>query len=237
VLALTDRSRPRVCFLPTASGDADGYVQGFYRAFPTGRAEATHLALFRRAVADLRAFVLQQDVVYVGGGNTASMLAVWRVHGLDAVLREAWAHGVVLCGISAGGMCWFEESLTDSFGPGLRPLRDGLGLLSGSFCPHFDVELGRRAAYHAAVSSGLRGGYAADDGVALHYVGSHLREILSSRPAARAYRVDAAGPTVAEVELRPRYLGALGPAEPGTAPCPSAAGSEAHPAAPSRCKA
>ena len=217
-LSLTGRSRPRICFLPTASGDSKGYVEAFYRAFPATRAEATHLPLFRRAVADLGAFVQQQDLIYVGGGNTANMLAVWRVHGLDAILREAWSRGVVLCGISAGGMCWFEEGLTDSFGLDVKPLRDGFGLLSGSFCPHYDSEAGRRAAYRAAIASGLRDGYAADDGVALHYVDGQVREVVSSRPAARAYRVARAESGVVEVELRPRYLGALSSAEAGTAP-------------------
>jgi peptidase E len=146
------------------------------------------------------------------------MLAVWRAHGLDAILREAWSRGVVLCGISAGGMCWFEAGLTDSFGLDVQPLRDGLGLLSGSFCPHYDSEAGRRTAYQAAIASGLHDGYAADDGVALHYVDGQLREIVSSRPAARAYRVGRAESGVVEVELRPRYLGALNSAEPGTAP-------------------
>jgi len=136
------------------------------------------------------------------------MLAVWRVHGLDTILREAWERGVVLCGISAGGMCWFEESLTDSFGLALRPLRDGLGLLPGSFCPHYDVEPGRRAAYHAAIAAGLADGHAADDGVALHYVDGQLREIVSSRPSARAYRVSRQDSRPSEVELHPRYLGA-----------------------------
>jgi dipeptidase E len=211
VLALTGRSCPRVCFLPTASGDAAGYVQAFYRAFPATRAEATHVALVRRTVVDLRAFVLEQDVVYVGGGNTANMLAIWRVHGLDAVLREAWERGVVLCGISAGGICWFEAGLTDSFGPDLQPLPDGLGILPGSFCPHYDGEVGRRPAYQAAVAAGLPDGYAADDGAALHYVDRDLREIVSSRSDARVYRVSAIGAFVAEVALRPRYLSALKP--------------------------
>lgn len=105
ILRLTGKECPRVCFVPTASGDTEGYVQKFYDAFPPGRAEASHLALFRRTVPDLRAFALAQDVIYVGGGNTVSLLAVWRAHGLDAALRDAWKAGVVLCGISAGALC------------------------------------------------------------------------------------------------------------------------------------
>jgi peptidase E len=207
ILGLTGRVRPRVCFLPTASGDSKGYVDAFYAAFPAERAEATHLPLFRREVPDLASFVRRQDVVYVGGGNTANMLAVWRIHGLDAILREAWALGIVLCGVSAGGMCWFEAGLTDSFGLRLQPLHDGLGMLAGSFCPHYDSEVGRRAAYQSAIATGLCEGYAADDGVALHYVDGQLREVVSSRPGARAYRVSKAHSGVVVVERRAWYLG------------------------------
>jgi peptidase E len=126
VLGLTRAERPRVCFLPTASGDADPYIVKFYNAF-TGtafshrRAIPTHLSLFRRTVADLRSFLLSQDVLYVGGGNTANMLAAWRIHGLDSILREAWQAGIILCGPSAGAVCWFESGVTDSFGLPLQP--------------------------------------------------------------------------------------------------------------------
>ena len=207
VLALAGRPRPRVCFVPTASGDSDNYVVRFYRAFPTTRCEPSHLALVNRTVADLRALVLDQDVVYVGGGNTANMLAVWRVHGLDRVLREAWEAGVVLCGISAGALCWFEAGVTDSFGSELRPLRDGLGLLGGSHCPHYDGEPRRRPAYHRFVGEGLPAGLAADDGVALHFVGPALAHVVSSRPGARAYRVARLDGQVTETAVDAHYLG------------------------------
>ena len=190
ILDLTGKPRPRVCFVPTASGDAAGYVQRFYDAFPAGRAQAAHLPLFRRTEPDLRAFVLGQDVIYVGGGNTVSILAVWRTHGLDAVLREAWERGVVLCGLSAGALCWFEGGNTDSFGNGLSPLRDSLGLLPRSFCPHYDSETERRPTYQDSVLGGLTSGYAVDDGAGLHFVGTELREAVSSRPDARVYRVE-----------------------------------------------
>ncbi|MFK0266513.1 Type 1 glutamine amidotransferase-like domain-containing protein [Streptomyces angustmyceticus] len=139
VLEASGRPRPKVCFLPTASGDAPGYIEGFHAAFAARACEPVHLEPFRRSVTDLRAFVLAQDIVYVGGGNTANMLAVWRVHGLDTILREAYGAGVLLCGISAGACCWFEAAYSDSFGPPV-PLADGLGLLPGSLCPHYDSE-------------------------------------------------------------------------------------------------
>ena len=140
VLGLARREHPRVCFLGTASGDADSYVARFYRAFVDHDCYPSDLALFNREVADLRRFVLEQDVIYVGGGNTASLLAVWRAHGLDTILQEALAGGAVLCGVSAGMNCWFEASVTDSFGPALAPLDDGLGFIVGSACPHYDAD-------------------------------------------------------------------------------------------------
>ncbi len=188
--------RPRVCFLPTASGDAPGYVDQFLRAFRPRDCAPAVLPLFRRELDDdaLRAFVLAQDVVYVGGGNTANMLAVWRVHGVDRLLREAYDRGTLLCGISAGANCWADASHTDSFGP-LASLRDGLGLLPGSVCPHYDSEPGRRPAYRQAVAEGtLPGGWALEDGVGALFADGHLTEAVTRRPGARLYRVDPATP-------------------------------------------
>jgi dipeptidase E len=192
-LARAGRPRPRVCFVATASGDAPTYVASFYRSLARHHeADLCDLALFERTVADLRGFVLEQDVVYVGGGNTASLLAVWRAHGLDAILREALAAGVVLCGVSAGMNCWFQSSVTDSFGPPLAPLRDGLGLIAGSACPHYDGEPQRRPVYRALVDDAtLASGYAADDGAALCFdAGGAFVEAVAARPAARAHRVE-----------------------------------------------
>jgi peptidase E len=201
------RERPRVCFVPTASGDSEAYVAGFYAAFAR-RSEASHLSLFGRTIVDLEAFVLEQDVVYVGGGNTANMLAVWRVHGLDRILASAWEAGVVLAGTSAGSNCWFEGSTTDSFGP-LAALPDGLGFLPGSHSPHYDSEPGRRPTYQRLVAEGaLPDGHAADDGAGLVFDGTELAEVVASRVGARAYRVVRGldGQAV-ETELPVRYLG------------------------------
>ena len=208
-LSLARRERPRVCFVATASGDAEGYVARFYRAFAEHDCRPADLGLFDRRVGDLRRFVLEQDVVYVGGGNTASLLSVWRAHGLDAILREALAAGAVLCGVSAGMNCWFEASTTDSFGPELAPLHDGLGLVSGSACPHYDGEPQRRPLYHRLVTDGFPAGYAADEGAALHLDATGaLVEVVASRERARGYRVerDAEGAAV-ERPLPTRYLG------------------------------
>lgn len=212
--------RPRVCFVPTASGDAEGYVDRFIEAF-ADRAETSSLRLFHLAelaAPDLRSFVLDQDVVYVGGGSTANLLALWRLHGLDDVLAEAAAAGVVLAGISAGMNCWFDASVTDSFGP-LAALPDGLGFLTGSACPHYDGEVDRRPTYLDLVGTrSLPSGYAVEDGCALVFRDGELVEAVSSRPDARAFRVHLAGdgldvvdgveaPDVAESPVDVRHLG------------------------------
>lgn len=207
IVSLAGVDRPRVCFLPTASGDADAYVVKFYGAF-AGRAEASHLPLFNRTASNLEGTLLGQHVIYVGGGNTENMLAIWRIHGVDRILRLAWEAGVVLAGLSAGSICWFEAGTTDSFGPDLAVLTDGLGLLPGSHCPHYDGELQRRPSYHLLVAEGrLPAGYAADDGAALVFDGTELREVVASRPDATAYRVEAVDGTARETRLPARYLG------------------------------
>jgi peptidase E len=210
VLSLARSARPRVCFLPTASGDSEGYIERFRLAFAALDCQPAELRLFNRDVLDLESFVLAQDVIYVGGGNTANLLAVWRAHGLDRVLRRAWEEGVVLCGLSAGMNCWFSQSVTDSFGASrLAPLHDGLGLLPGSCCPHYDGEAERRPVFQALISAGeLADGWAADDGAALVFHGDTLGEVVSSRPQAAAYRVSGtADSPCSEQRIPARYLG------------------------------
>jgi len=200
VLAQARLQSPAVLFIPTASGDADPYVLRFYTAFSGLPCRPSHLSLFRRT-PDLRACLLSQDVIYVGGGNTKSMLGVWREWGLPEVLREAWAAGVVLAGISAGAICWFEQGLTDSFDGEFRPLQC-LGFLAGSCCPHYDGEGERRPTYHQLVRNGeLLPGYAVEDGVALHFVGDDLHRIVASRPGVTAYRVQRVNGEVQEEPL------------------------------------
>lgn len=188
VLAQAGSAEPLVAFVPTASGDADSYIVRFYTAFSGLPCRPSHLALFRRT-PDLRAYLLAQDVIYVGGGNTKSMLAVWREWGLPALLREAWISGTVLAGISAGAICWFEQGVTDSFAGSLRPL-GCLGLLPGSCCPHYDGEAERRPAYHRLLREGeIVPGFAIDDGAAIHFVNSEVHRVVASRRGATAYRV------------------------------------------------
>ena len=206
MLELTGASRPRVCFIGTASGDNPEYIAAFYSFFAR-RAEASHLGLFDRRIDDIAGLLRSQEAIYVGGGNTANMLAVWRTHAVDKALRAAWEAGVILAGPSAGAVCWFEGGTTDSFGPQIGALRDGLKLLSGSFCPHFDSEALRRPRYHAFVAGGqLPDGYAADDGVGLLFEGRDLTEVVAVRRDARAYQVER-GPTgITENAIEPRLL-------------------------------
>ena len=202
------RDRPRVCFLGTASGDTPSYIASFYEAYAR-RSEASHLSLFDRAVDDIPTFLGEQDVVYVGGGNTENMLAIWRVHGVDRALRRAWQAGTVMTGQSAGSLCWFETGTTDSFGKGLAALSGGLGFVPGSHAPHYDSEATRRPHYQRLVAEGvLPAGHAADDGAALVFHGGELAEVVASRPEARAYRVER-GPDGAAIEtvVATRYLG------------------------------
>jgi dipeptidase E len=202
------RHRPRVCFIGTASGDSPVYIANFYAAFAR-RAEATHLSLFQRSGDPIEPILLAQDMIYVGGGNTENMLAIWRLHGVDHVLRRAWEDGIVLTGVSAGSLCWFETGTTDSYGPQLEALSGGLGLIPGSHSPHYDGEPNRRPRYQGLVAEGvLPAGYAADDGAALVFRGTELAEAVASRPDARGYRVErsASGEAV-ETELPTRYLG------------------------------
>ncbi len=196
-----------MCFLPTASGDSDTYVANFYRSFKNRRCRTTDLALFRRTVVDLRSYLLDQDVIYVGGGNTANMLVIWRRHGVDSILRDCWEAGIVLAGISAGAICWFEAAVTDSFGLQLAALKDGLALLPGSACPHYDSEELRRPVYQRLVAEGFPGGYAADEGVGLHFTGSVFKEAVSSRPNAASYEVRLEDGRVNERTIAPRLLG------------------------------
>ncbi len=209
ILRLTGKEKPRICFVPTASGDAQGYIDKFTGAFPPERAEASAFVLFRRwPPYDHREYLLGQDVIYVGGGSTANLLAVWRLHGIDRILREAWQSGVILAGLSAGMICWFEGSITDSFGLQMAPLRDGLGFLAGSACPHYDVEFDRRPVYHRSILSGqLDGGYAADNCAGLVFRGTRLAEVVTSRREAKAYRVELVDGHVTETPLASRYLG------------------------------
>ena len=203
VLSFATRKRPKVLFVPTASGDSAAYLLTFYQQLAGRELELSHLLLFDRTVGDIDGLVHDQDVVIVGGGNTANMLAIWRVHGVDRALRAAYEAGTVLTGWSAGCICWFEGGTTDSFTPELGALRDGLGFLKGSATPHYDSEERRPMVYGREIAAGLPAGIALDDGVAASYENEQLLEVVSGREGGRAFMVDRSG----ERPLAVRRLG------------------------------
>lgn len=206
-LAQTGTKRPRVLFIGTASGDAESYRYKFYEAMAELPCRASHLSLFTPPSADLATFVDGHDAIFVGGGNTRSLLALWREWGLDAVLRRAYRRGAVVGGVSAGMIAWFDWGVTDSIPGALTPLA-GLGWIAGSACPHYDSEAQRRPAYQRLVGTGaIPGGIAADDGVGLHFVDGELHDVVSARPAARAYLVERIGARVRETPIVPRAIG------------------------------
>lgn len=195
ILKLSGKRRPNICFIPTASGDSQTYVDKFLTAFPKKRANASVLRLFQQTGADLRKQLLNQDIIYVGGGNTANLLALWWLHDIDLALLDCWKKGVILCGISAGMNCWFEGCSTDSFGP-LAPLNEGLGLVAGAACPHFDGEAERRPSLLKFIAKGLLPHtYAADDFAAFHFtstgrdLNAKLHDCIKSKLHAGCYHI------------------------------------------------
>lgn len=201
----TGSADPRVLFVPTASGEPDHYIASFYSTFLKLGCRPSVLTFFKRT-PDLRSCLLNQDVIYVGGGNTKTLLAVWRDWGVPDLLREAWESGILLMGVSAGAICWFEHGLTDSFSDGLRPLA-GLGFLPGSCCPHYDSEPQRRPSYHRLVASGeIAAGIALEDWTAVHFQDEEVGRVIAARGGARAYSLRSVYGSVQEVPLPVEYL-------------------------------
>ena len=188
-------------FLPTASGDKADYLLTFYQAMAGVDCEPSHLPLFNLEASRPAERIRDQDIVMVGGGNTANMLAIWRLHGIDRALREAYDAGTVLTGWSAGCICWFEAGITDSFDPDLGPLRDGLALLKGSACPHYDSEEGRAPVYAREIAAGIPSGIALDDAVAARYDDGKLVEVVSGVGGGRAFSVTKTGATPLPVRV------------------------------------
>jgi dipeptidase E len=207
ILGLTAAASPKVCYLGTASGDSQMGIDRFYDACTRLICRPTHLSLYKPSTNNLAGLLLDQDIIYVGGGSTRNLLALWREWGVDAIMRDAYERGIILSGVSAGSICWFGQGTTDSlFGP-LTPIAC-LGFLPGSNSPHYDSEPERRPTYHRLIAGGaIEDGYAADDGVGLHFIDDQLHAAVSSRPNARAYRVERSGEGVTETVLQTTYLG------------------------------
>jgi dipeptidase E len=204
LVGLTGRERPRMLYIGTAAAEHPGEALRMYDRF--GRlADVSRLEFFPWPPEDLRSTVLEKDLIFVGGGNTANMLAIWRLHGVDELVREALDRGIVLSGSSAGGICWFEHGVTDSFGPQLAPM-DCLGFLPGSFCPHWDDEENRRPVYHDLLKAGFPAGYAADAGVGLHFIDGELQEAVAGDEGSNAYRLEVVDGEVVETTIPSRPL-------------------------------
>ena len=199
---------PRICYLSQAGGEDAFYIASFYRHFLALDAIPSDLSLFRPHTADITDFLLQQDAIYVGGGNTRSMLALWKEWRLDRILRQAWQNGTVLSGVSAGAICWFDQGLTDSIPGKLTPL-PCLGLLPGSCSPHFDGEPQRRPSYHRLIAdSDMTSGFGIDDSAALHFIGAELMRAVASRAGANAYRIESSATGTEEIRLDATLLAA-----------------------------
>ncbi|WP_419817755.1 Type 1 glutamine amidotransferase-like domain-containing protein [Glaciibacter flavus] len=213
ILGLTGEERPRVLFVGTATGDDPSYILSFYQTYDSDRCAPRHLPLFHRPMDDLAGFVRGFDVIHVGGGNTANMLDVWKRQGLDEIMRELWEDSnVVFTGGSAGGICWFEGGTTDSYGPTLQVLPEGLGFLHGSFCPHYDAEDQRQPLFHAALKSGeLSTGYAVGNLQSLHFDGDEFVTAISPVADGLALRVEAVDGEIVETPLPIRVLDAREP--------------------------
>lgn len=209
-LRLTGKERPKVCFVMTATGDDKGYLTMSYEALSGHSVDVSHLALFTQPTADIEERLLGSDIIWVGGGSVANLLAVWRVHGVDEVMRAAWEKGVILGGVSAGSICWHIGGTTDSFGPTLRPINNGLALLPYGNGVHYDSEAQRRPLLHSLVADGTMPlSYATDDRIGILYEGTEPVRVVADRddydletgPA--AYRVEKVGDTVVETRFAP----------------------------------
>lgn len=210
ILEQAQNNKPKICFLPTASGDQQSYIDAFYKAFETLECNPSHLSLFEPNFNSTEELLLNQDIIYVGGGNTRNMMILWKEWGLDELLIQCYQKGIILAGISAGSICWFEEGLTDPLNGPLYPIK-GLGILKGSHCPHYDGENKRKPAYRQHIREALmKPGYAADDGAALHFVNEELYKTVSSRKNASAYYIEVKDKKAEETRLDRIYLAESG---------------------------
>jgi peptidase E len=206
LLRLAGKSRPKICFIGTASGDAETYVRRFYQVFDTSRCRPSHFPVFSTPPRPAREHLLSQDLIYVGGGSTVNMLALWRLHKLDAILREAWENGTILSGPSAGAICWFEGSVTASLGEGIKPFREGLAFIPGSFCPHYEDDQARTATYRSLIARGFPAGIGAPETVAVRFSETDLADVVTARPGATAHRVTACGGDFVDTPVQAELL-------------------------------
>lgn len=207
ILNQSHKEQPSVCFVPTASGDQELYIKRFYQSFTEMKCVPSHLSLFEPNFTDLEQYIMEKDIIYVGGGNTRNMLVLWKEWGVDVILKKAYHKGTILAGLSAGSICWFEEGLTNPLNGPLYTI-NGLGFLDGSHCPHYDGEEKRRSSYHSLLTTNeISAGYAVDDGASLHFIDEKLSKIISSRHKAKAYYLNNVNGKVVEEAMNAVYLG------------------------------
>jgi dipeptidase E len=207
IIEQAHKPRPSVCFLPHATDDAVRNTFRFFKAFSKFDVKTTHLSLFHPDPEDIESFLMEQDIIYVGGGNTRNMVVLWREWKLDNILHKAYKNGTVLAGLSAGANCWFEQCSTDSI-PGGNSVLPCLGIIQGSFTPHYDGDVDRRPSLHKFLSDDkIVGGYAADDGAAAHFIDDEFSCAVSSNSQSKVYKVDKVNGQVREEAIRTRYLG------------------------------
>ena len=189
ILGQSDKEKPNVCFIPTATGDNEAYKVNYYSTFSKLNCSPVHLDFFKRT-PDLKELIKHQDIIFVGGGNTKSMLAVWKDWGLDLILKEAYERGVIMCGVSAGAICWFEEGVTDSWSEELKVM-DCLGFVKGVCCPHYDEEPQRRPSLSKFLKDGVvQSCHAVDGGCALHIENEEEYKAVVFAKDKNAYLVD-----------------------------------------------
>jgi peptidase E/ketosteroid isomerase-like protein len=206
ILNLVPSAKPRICFLGTASNDGPEYRELFYDFFNKKNCEPTHLAL-KDPPKNIEAFLMKQDIIHVGGGNTKFIIEAWKEHGVDKIMKKAWESGIILTGMSAGAICWFDDGITNP-SPGVLTRLPCLGILKGSFCPHYDERAELREAYKKLVlHKTIKEGYGAEDGAALHFVGNELIRVVTSRPSATAYKVRIHKGKIVEEKIEAEYLG------------------------------
>jgi len=208
ILNLVPKEKPKICFLGTASNDGTEYREMFYKFFRDQQCEPTHLS-FLDPPKNIEKFILEQDIIHVGGGNTKLIMETWKKFGVDKIMRKAWNSGIILTGMSAGAICWFEDGITNP-SSGVLTRLECLGLLHGSFCPHYDERADLRTAYHKLILDGIiKDGYGVEDGAAIHFVGLHPVKVLTSRPNAKAYRVKKFRNKIVETPVESIYLGKI----------------------------
>lgn len=206
LLNLVPKEKPKICFLGTASHDGKEYREMFYNFFKHKQCEPSHLSL-THPPRNIEAFIMDKDILHVGGGNTKLIIDTWQKYGVDKIMKKAWEEGVILSGMSAGAICWFNDGISN-ISPGKLIRLQCIGLIEGSFCPHYDERAELKEAFHKLILNGtIDEGYGAEDGAAIHFIGSEPIRVVTSRPGATAYKVRKVRNKIIELPFTPEYLG------------------------------